>query len=359
MNDEQLDRLVAMTAAVSDETVITVLDLSEIDIAAELWPADTPLPERGEVDLGRSKRRNRVISALAAAAVALAVLGVFSTGDGKNSAWAAPLVDFAESSPLLILDANGWEIIRANEAGGNGEIDFVNGELSAELHWYTTPFDGWLADRRASGAIVGSRPVPGSSATILRYYGSGDFTALWLDGEHTIEFRTVAQDLATFEVLLDRIKRVDVDTWLTAMSPSVIELDERPATIDQMLLDIELPDGFDPPVLTGGPRISDRYQLGAYVVGSVSCAWIERWLDATESGDDARAVEAVEAMNGVNGSAIIQEMNESGDFGPVVADFAQAMAAGDRDAVVGEYTMTIDDVELNRYQAGLGCFPAG
>lgn len=357
MDDEQLDRLVASTATVSNEAVTAVLDRLDGGTTRQRIAAAEMNQAVSKPTLFRHRHRRTVAVAAVAVVVAM-IVGIVSVGDNKDSAWAAPLVEFAESSPLLLLDADGWEMYRADETEGSGEINYTSGDGDAELHWYSTPYEERLADREASGTVVATRLVADATATIIRYDGTNTFTALWADREYTGEFRALAKNLAAFELLLDSIKRVDVDTWLSAMPDSVIDGTERSLAIEQMLADIPLPDAFDASTLTQGPRIRERYHLGARVVGAVSCAWIEQWLDATKLDDDTLADEAVQAMSGVNDWAIVKEMNQSGDHNQFIAELAKAMAAGDRSAIVGEDVMIIDNIELNRYQAGLGCWPS-
>ena len=128
----------------------------------------------------------------------------------------------------------------------------------------------------------------GQRAQISQYPGSTDFTAIWPDGSRVLEFRSVAPDLAAFEALLAALKRVDVDTWLSAMPASVVKAANRPSVVDEMLADVPLPPGFDRGPLERRSTVSDRYQLGAQVTGAVACAWIARWAAARRAGDDER-----------------------------------------------------------------------
>ena len=78
-------------------------------------------------------------------------------------------------------------------------------------------------------------------------------------------------------------------------------------------------------------------------------AWIERWIDARQSGDDAAAAEAADAMQGSRRWAILREMNAAGDYPEVLWEFADAMN-GDGTVMGGRPL----DVEGN-YKEGLGC----
>jgi hypothetical protein len=41
---------------------------------------------------------------------------------------------------------------------------------------------------------------------------------------------------------------------------------------------------------------TDRYQVGAKVMGTVACLWLRQWGEATRTGHTAAAEEAVKAM---------------------------------------------------------------
>lgn len=131
----------------------------------------------------------------------------------------------------------------------------------------------------------------------LQYDGSDEYTALWQADERVLEFRTQAASVDEFARLIDALVVVDVDSWLSAMPASVIKAADQPAVISDMLTGIALPDSFDPNNLADYAGIKDRYQLAARVVAAVSCAWIEQWLDATESGDAMAAQETTDAMD--------------------------------------------------------------
>jgi hypothetical protein len=95
--------------------------------------------------------------------------------------------------------------------------------------------------------------------------------------------------------------------------------------ISDILAGIPLPDGFDTSILADDARIKNRYQLGARVVGAVSCAWIELWVDATEAGNTDAAKQATDAMDTSSQWAILQEMDELGEYGKVLQTQVDAM----------------------------------
>jgi hypothetical protein len=280
------------------------------------------------------------VAALVVAALgAIAILVPAGREPGSSgTAWAAPLVRLAESSPLLLLDAPGWSVTRADETDEvEGEMTFTFGDaptgatstaargLSADLHWRRGPIATWKRDRAHEAALVVQRTVLGQRAQISQYPNSTDFAAIWPDGSRVLEFRSVAPDLAAFEARLAALKRVDVDTWLSAMPASVVKAANRPSVVDEMLAGIPLPPGFDRGPLERRSTVSDRYQLGAQVTGAVACAWIGRWAAARKAGDGDRVRAAIAAMQTARDWRILREMESQGAWSQVLWDYADAM----------------------------------
>ncbi len=324
LTDTELDALVARAAPVADE------DLGRVPLQA-LRP-DPP-----------HRRRRRIArplaGAFAAAALAVGAVFVLAARDGEQAgtAWAAPLVKLANNSPLLLLDAPGWKVTRADEYDEaraklvEGEMTFTDASgRSADLHWRAGDLAGWQKDRANGAPLVVTRTVMGHRAQVIRYAQSQNYAALWADDDgRVLEFRTDAASLAAFEGLLASLKRVDVDAWLSAMPASVIKTADRATVVREMLADIDQPPGFDAKKLEQGELLKDRYQLGAAVAGAVACAWIERWDAARKRGDDATATAAAAAMHGSRDWKILGEMNADGDYPEVLWDYADAMRSGD------------------------------
>jgi hypothetical protein len=164
-----------------------------------------------------------------------------------------------------------------------------------------------------------------------------------------LEFRTSATSLVEFGSLLDTLHVVDVDTWLTAMPDSVIKQADVMAVITDMLTGIPLPEGFDSTSLADDDQINDRYQLGARVVSAVSCIWIEQWINAKATGDTVAAGAAADAMRTSSMWPIIQEMNQSGDYGKALQMHVDAMT--DNPPPLGLGGPTLEE----SYRLALGC----
>jgi len=340
MNDHELDALLLRAAAVTDNNIAERIrdapfdELCEEIMSATTDPTHQPdapatIQLRNDQPTQQPRRWPRLVAAAAAAAIVLvgvgAIINIRGNDDGAGTSWAAELVEFAERSPLMLIDDPAWEVTYADEYDDEGELTFADGQREAQLAWRSGPLSEWLDDRLDSGIDHGSHDVVNGTATIVQYGGTDEYTALWDADGRVLEFRTQASDVDEFAGLLDALVVVDVDSWLTAMPASVIEAADQPAVIGDMLTGIPLPDGFDPSSLADDAGIKDRYQLGARVVGSVSCAWIEQWLNATETGDAAAAQEATNAMDTSSQWPIIEEMNERGAYGEVLQTQVDAM----------------------------------
>ena len=360
MIDHEIDELVAAANPI-DGRSLAALPVGDAEIALREGIMQSRR-RRPAVSGPAPRRRRRRWLVAGPAAAALAALGlVLLTGSDagrSGTAWAAPLVRYAESSPLLLLDKPGWSVTRADETDPvEGEMTFTRGgsavrtssTVAADLHWRRGPIKSWERDRAGEASLLVHRTVLGHRAQVSRYRGTTNFTAIWPDGSRVLEFRAVAVNLAAFEQLLGSLKRVDVDTWLSAMPASVVKSSNRAAVVRSMLSDIPVPPGFDRAPLEAQPTLSDRYQLGAKVTGAVSCAWVSRWAEARKRGDAGQAQAAIDAMQTSHRWKILKEMRTAGAWSQVLWDYADAMR-GD-----GLWYGRPLEKEI---RTGLGCQPA-
>lgn len=357
MNDEQLDNLIAGLAVTqSDVDQLDVGDaLADLREAIMGTPAPQDLPARKRGPAWRQHGNRWLATAAAAAVVAVALVLMQPLRGGGSGAWAAPLVQAAQRSPLLLLDADGWTVERADIYWGDlGEMNFVNADAALDLHWRDgAAFQEYVEDRSREAVDSDTTTVLGREAFMFLYGGGGnDWTTLFHDGRYTIEVRGAFADHAVYRALLDSLIEVDVDTWLSAMPDSVIASADRPAAVRSMLADIPLPDGFDAAALEDGP-LRERYQLGATVAGAVACAWIERWVDATQRGDQAAADTAAAALETSREWSILQEMTAFGAYPDVVWEYVDAIA-GDG-TVAGGRELSVQQ----SYRPALGCDAPG
>ena len=295
---------------------------------------------------GRARSLQLAISVgvvLAAVIVGLSVSGVFA---GRAApVWGAELVSFADASPLVLLDQPGWRIDYANEdSAQDGELHFTTAPASpdpsaedyttdAQLHWYAGTLSSRSTDRANSADLITSAPVLGTVAQVYQYAGGTpghqDITALWEYDSRVLEFRAGAADVAAFEELLASLRAVDTNTWLAALPESVVQTTDRAAVIASMLQGVTLPPGFDPSTITGSDLTSDRYQLGAWVAGTVACTWFKLWSDARSAGDSVGVQQAIAALATAKTWPILQEMSKSGGYPQVLESLAAAMPSGE------------------------------
>lgn len=329
---------------------------------------------------GHTRRRRRPVGLVigVAAAAAAVVAGVALAGDTRDDAGTAgPAAEGGAEDgttvPRLLVDLPGWEVERVDERSSNeGQLTLTDGEQTLEVHWRPADqHEGYLRDR--------SEEMPGRPVTVLGHpaeqftyheagtgqaaaptEGSdlppdalGDFTTLWLDGQIGVEARGAFRSIEAYRSTLDALVEVDGDRWSAALPASAVPPDARAATVDAMVADIPLPPGIGLGALRQSELTVDRYQLGAEVAGTVTCRWIDAWVTARNAGDAEGVQQAVDAMASSHDWAVLQEMNDEGDWPDVIWEYADALPA---DAPIGP--VTIED----GYSQALGCdlnAPAG
>ena len=292
---------------------------------------------------------------IAAVILALGIVAIRQSGPRTSSAWAAALVKIADGAPRLLVTEDGWNVVRADEFSGDmGEMTFANGAHHMDLSWM--PADAHeeiLKDRMNGAGTSWDVTIAGRQAVLIQYEGTNIFTALWREGDHSLELRGAFPGLGDYRAVATSIDAVDIDTWLSAMPESVVQPAVRAATIDGMLADVPVHPSVDVKKLKTSGRVSDRYQLGAQVTSPVVCAWMEQWVDSTAKEEDDRAQEAVEAMATSHNWAILREMDDEGAWPEVVWEYADAMP--NNDSVSGGGPLTIKE----GYRETLGCEGAG
>ena len=359
MNDHELDMLVAAVATVSDDEIAHwVRDVPFENLCEDIMTTtdfETTSAMADEVENVQRLRpalrwkRVGVLTSAAAAIAALLVAVIVRDGGSQSRAWAAPLVEFAQRSPLMLIDDDAWAVTRADESGADeGEMTFTNLGRRADLNWRPGPLSQWLDDRKHEGIDHGAHTVVNGSAEVIQYEGTETFTALWAADGRVLEFRIDGTTVDEFGAVLDRLVVVDIDTWLRAMPADVISAADQPGVVTEMLAGLPLPSGFDTGSLVDQADVKDRYQLGARIVGAVSCAWIQQWIDASEAGDLASAESAVDAMKTSSGWPIVQEMRASGAYPEVLQMYVDLMVDGDASAAA-------KGPSLADYPAALGC----
>ncbi len=299
----------------------------------------------------RTPRRRRIhwpLTGAAATAAAAAVLAiVFMGGSAADRAWSAEALRVADAVPRILLA--GWDVTRADEFSvGVGEMEFARGGRHLELRWERDALSRLVAERSAGARRLDDVSVLGTKARLFTSRTvSNDHTALWQSGGYVLELRPeegAPLDMEEFARAVGSLREVGVETWLSAMPASVVLPAETQRTIDEMLADIPLPDGFDRDSLRAGAA-RERYQLGARVSGAVTCAWIEQWL----AGDAADRSEAAAALASSREWNILLEMRSDGDYPAVVWEYADVVN-GDG-TVMGGRPLSVEE----SYRSALGC----
>ena len=322
-------------------------------------------------------RRRRVGLALAVAALASVVAAVIVLGGGgadrPSRAFAAEAVRFAESTPLLLLEAPGWRVQHAGEykvgEGSAGSMEFVTGKA---IPYETITVSGPPRAERESGmsppsvrqrrvdlswrhespagalAIQGEAfhphgrhwvevPVLGTTAQVdtraesyVNQGGPGNrqMVAIWAEEGWTLIMRAAVPDLAAFEERLAWLTKVDTQTWLEAMPAAVVKASSFKETVEEMTEGIPLPKTFAISRVPDEGLTIDREVAGFKVAGTISCLWMRQWDAARNDGDTAAELEAEEAMATSRHWPVLTEAEPSNGYAPLVWQLAASMKQG-------------------------------
>ena len=195
---------------------------------------------------GRASHSARALALVAAVtAIVVVALALVPSGRHRDSgpapAFAAELVRFANSSPLVVLDAPGWHVVYANEESRTyGELDYIRGPATAsgtpkgmvssrpstfagrssQLAWRSGPLSRWVHDRAASSSLRTTAHVLGTTAQVFQVAGTHGYlaiSAVWAYNGRVMEFGAPVSSMAQFKAELDALRSVDPDTWLRAL----------------------------------------------------------------------------------------------------------------------------------------------
>jgi hypothetical protein len=245
----------------------------------------------------------RLAVALAAVAVAIAavtLIGVGSRG-GQQSAYAAEAIEVAEANPRLLVTAPGWRVKSADQFSTDfGQVYFTNGERELEMWWApSSEYESFVSDRTRDGMPTSYVDILGERALTAHYDGLGlaEYETLIPPmGDVFIAVRGVMADREQYLSVIHSLQSTDVEGWLDAMPPSVIEPSERSAALDRLLEGLPLAPTFDRAVLESDVAVADPDHLAANVAYYVACGWLDAWVAATKSGDTAAAEEVKAAL---------------------------------------------------------------
>jgi len=374
MNTRELELALAAADPVDPGRLDALrLEEMEAELLADLdseQSASSPL----EIEVPRRHHPRRLALAMATTgAVAVAVALVFLGGNGTKhptSAYAAELVRFAESTPLLLLEGPGWRVQNVSQyrgpEGTEGSMEFVTGrpipyetiqmhedgtesgmfppsvrQRKVELSWRRESLATAISTARRSPHPHGQRwieaPVLGTTAQVdtraeffANQGGSGNrqMSAFWAEDGYVVQMRAAVPDQAAFEQRLGWLQKVDSETWLDAMPAQVVKAAEHDATVREMLKGIPVPKTFAPSRVPDEGLTTNRYQVGAGVTGVVSCLWFLQWGEARRQGDRAARLEAEQAMATSKRWPILHEMAKGGAYPNVIWELAAEMPRG-------------------------------
>jgi hypothetical protein len=366
----------------------------------------------------RPRRLALALGAAAAAVAAAVVVLVGGTSDHPSRAYGAELIRFAESTPLLLLEGPGWRVEDVYEAAhgryqprgsaGEGSMEFVTGKPIPDESIHVTAV-GKPERRRGSAAPVytkvratgmlpaavrqrkvelrwshrspasaleaaheyphprGQRwvklPVLGTTAEVdtratqfVNQGGPGDrqMTAYWSEDGYLLELQAAVPDLSAFEERLAWLTSVDSQAWLEAMPPQVVKAADHEAAVREMLRGIPLPDSFSLARVPTAGITTNRDQVRAAVIGTVSCLWFRQWGEARASGDEATADEAERAMSTYARWPLYRELQRAGRYpAELIPELVAGMPSGHYEWRPGKQRRVLPRVEV------LGCAREG
>jgi hypothetical protein len=364
MRDDELQGMLAELAPIRDREVDELeLGAAERELMREIVavpPAGAAARRRvGAIRRFRPLRVGVALSATAAAVGAVLFIGVGSGGSPSRPEFAAAAIRVAEANPRLLVTLPGWKVTSADEfEADSGEMTFGDGQHELQVTWYPARYYGSYQRDREDVSTPEEITLLGQTATMVDY-GGGDFaTMLPPDGATFVEIRGALDNREGYLDVVNSLRPTDVETWLSALPPGVVQPDDRAAVVDEMLRGVPLPPNFDVEKLRSESAVLSRYQLGAKVTGAVACDWLDRWVAATAAGDAAAADAAVQALSTSRDWSILREMADQGGWSQAVWQYSRQIAAGKLDQRVGATEVREDGTTFEygpAYALGLGC----
>lgn len=314
--------------------------VSGSELRADERASDRASLRRSAIRSSRRARPSRPGLRIGGAIAGLAAVGglaaalVISPGGASHPGFAAAAVKVAEANPRLLVTAPAWHVTEAdNFTATDGDMYFSDGSHELELNWQPAKgYDSTIRDRLATvDRHPASVKVLGMNALVFAYSPTDLATYLEPQGSVFVEIRGDLGSRQAYLNAVQSLRSVDVESWLAAMPASVVQPDDRNATIDSMMADIPAPPGLNLDPIRNQAGVLSRYQLGAAVTDAVTCGWLERWDEAQASGDVQEADQAVKAMATSHSWAILQEMQQTGYLPHILWEFADGIANGHLD----------------------------
>jgi hypothetical protein len=303
--------------------------------------------------------------------------GGSAPGGGPGPLAQPPFADaairWAKVSPRLLITESGWYIKTVSEnADGSGQVTWTDGTSGSEgaheleIHWFPPhEYENLLNDRSEGGQYPPTETtVLGKQAKVFHQGPTASYdTFLPPDGNFVLEFQgDVGSEDAYFQ-LLQTLEPTSVNGWLSAMPASVLQVPDRGEAIDSMAKDIPLPPGVTESKLHDavdqrlkGQKLVSRYNLGAAITGIVTCDWLDSWVAAKQSGDQATAKRAVDAMATAHHWTVLDQMSSEGEWPGAIYEYGDAIRTGTHMGPSGEEDVfQHPEAFQHAYNPALGC----
>ncbi|GAA3601810.1 hypothetical protein GCM10022223_16940 [Kineosporia mesophila] len=228
----------------------------------------------------------------------------------------------ATGNPYLTVDDRWRPASLVQNAPDEGEQQFT-GEGDEKLTIWWGPESAYERTVKRIGADVSRR----TSLTIFGQQAPLFETALSEQilvpaGEVFVSVRLDRpRDHEEFLSVLSSLRVVDPQQWIADLGEGTVTPGNSAATAATMLRGVPLPAGFDlPDPVT--ELSQDRYYFGAELLTTVSCAWLEEYTNARADRDEDGMAAVDRALSSHRDWPLLNEMNETGDWGAQVPIFA-------------------------------------
>jgi hypothetical protein len=332
--------------------------------------AEVARPARRPVTIRRLVPVGAVALVAVGVVAAVITLGGSPVGPSSHPQFAGAAVRVAEANPRLLVGAPGWSVTRADEfEPDRGSMQFSNGTDELEVAWqrpdpkipqpefsgpdsYLPELDQWyritniscagppcrVFERNTEISALDTKTPMNESQLV---YDNGRVVhrfMAFLPPINGMAVRLYGGGSTSRDEFLDTVASLysaDVDSWLAALPPRLVDPLERPEVVDEMLRGVPIPPSVDVEALKAEQSAASRYQLGAGVSGAVACGWLDQWAGAIGSGDKQSAQQAVEAMATAPDWPILKEMEHEGGWSQVVWEYAREMQNDNRSQLLG------------------------
>ncbi|NYI78688.1 hypothetical protein [Nocardioides panzhihuensis] len=247
----------------------------------------------------------------------------------------------------LVLDAPGWVVPRFDgsvtdashigailyEPSGSGphapRLDISWGDRST--YQETLAFGGTF-NTGTDGITELPIEVLGQEATYWSYVGGKDVgdrdvetgevaltedafqVVLPIRDGHYQAIKGTGMSKAEFEELLTQLRWADHAEFDSALPDRYLTVQERSATIEQLLTGVPLPESYDEGRITS--LQPNRYHLALDLARGAVCVWRDEWRAARESGDQERVTHAEDVLQQAGEWPMDQVLdgNDTGDL---------------------------------------------